>query len=260
VRVKRTVIVAALAALALLGPSLVLAGPIQSQVGINGLDMTVNPAPWRSLGSERLVTGLQDLATNFGTAPSALYSLSILGAYGAGGNVKTLTYANSTGGDGIAGGTGYGDLRTYAQQQIFNGTTWDRRRSVGAGDGIATGLAASGNYEFNGTNWDRTRSSFTQSTTGINANGAGSTVTMTTTPMSDFTMIVDRTAGSTDAVEIDVECSINGTAWVQIATVTSLTGEPVLANAVDVPCSLLRYNVVTIGTGNTVAIDLLATR
>jgi hypothetical protein len=102
--------------------------------------------------------------------------------------------------------------------------------------------------------------SSTQSTTGVTTNVAGTTVTMTTTPPTKYTMIIDRTAGATDVVEIDLQCSINNTAFVQIATITSLVNEPVLTSIGDIPCAYLRYNVVTIGAGNTVSIDLLATR
>jgi hypothetical protein len=78
--------------------------------------------------------------------------------------------------------------------------------------------------------------------------------------MSKYTMIIDRTAGTTDVVEIDLQCSINNTAFVQIATITSLVNEPVLTSIGDIPCAYMRYNVVTVGSGNTVSIDLLATR
>jgi hypothetical protein len=35
---------------------------------------------------------------------------------------------------------------------------------------------------------------------------------------------------------------------------------PALTSIGDVPCDYMRYNVVTVGSGNTLAIDLLATR
>lgn len=106
----------------------------------------------------------------------------------------------------------------------------------------------------------RVRNSFTQSTTGVTTNAAGATVTMTGTPMSKYTMIVNRTVGSTNIVEIDLECSIDNTAFVQISTATDLTNEPVLVATGDIPCRYMRYNVVTVGSGNTLAIDLLAIR
>lgn len=101
---------------------------------------------------------------------------------------------------------------------------------------------------------------WTQSTTGITTNAAGITADMSTTPMSEYTMIIDRTAGATNVVEIDLQCSINNTAFIQIATIIDLTNEPVLTAIGDVPCLYMRYNVVTVGAGNTLAIDLLATR
>ncbi len=159
---------------------------------------------------------------------------------------------------------------TYAFQGLFDGTNWDRQRSFATNvDGVAaqavttSGIAGSVVYvhELNTAgSFDRIRHSFTQSTTGVTSNAAGTTVTMTTTPMSKYTMIIDRTAGTTDVVEIDLQCSINNTAFVQIATITSLVNEPVLTSIGDVPCQYMRYNVVTVGAGNTLAIDLLATR
>lgn len=117
------------------------------------------------------------------------------------------------------------------------------------------------NSEFNGTFWQRTRHSFTQELTGIVANATQATVDMTTTPMSKYTLVVDRTVGATDVVEINLECSINNTAFIIIATITSLTVEPALINpAGDIPCNRYRVDVVTVGAGNTLAIDTLATR
>lgn len=117
------------------------------------------------------------------------------------------------------------------------------------------------NSEWDGAAWDRTRHSFTQETTGITTVSTGTAVDMSTTPMHFYTMIVDRTAGAEDVVEINLECSINGTAFIVIAAITSLVSEPALINPVEtVPCNEMRYDVVDEGAGNTLAIDLLATR
>jgi hypothetical protein len=116
------------------------------------------------------------------------------------------------------------------------------------------------NSELGGTTWDRIRHSWGQSTTGVTTNAAGTTVDMTATAVSKYTMIIDRTVGATNVVEIDLQCSINNTAFVQIATITDLTNEPALVSTDGVPCFYMRYNVVTVGTGNTLAIDLLAMR
>lgn len=132
------------------------------------------------------------------------------------------------------------------------------------GDGLDSSILVvpSGAYtlELSGTTWNKIRSDFNQSTTGITTNGEGATVVMTTSPMNKYTMIVDRTAGATDVVEIDLQCSINNVAFVQIATILTLVGEPTLTSIGDVPCRYIRYNVVTIGVGNTLSIDLLAVR
>lgn len=101
--------------------------------------------------------------------------------------------------------------------------------------------------------------SYTQSTGGITANGAGTAVNMTVAPASQYTMIVDLTAGSTTTVEVDLECSIDGTDYAQMATITSLAAEPALIGAQGVPCFYMRYNVVTVGSGNTLEIHLLGT-
>ena len=107
---------------------------------------------------------------------------------------------------------------------------------------------------------DRVRHSWSQSTTGVTTNAAGTTVTMSTTPMSKFTMVIDRTVGSTNPVEVDLQCSLDGSIWVQIGTITDLTNEPVLTSVDGNPCQSMRYNVVTVGSGNTLTIQLLATR
>jgi hypothetical protein len=121
-------------------------------------------------------------------------------------------------------------------------------------------------FEHNGTTENMVRSNFNQSTTGVTTNAAGTAVNMTTTPMSKFTLIVDRTGGATDAVEIDLECSIDGTIWpantMEIVSIVTLAVEPARAGSTTstIPCNYMRYNVVTVGAGNTLTIQLLATR
>jgi hypothetical protein len=161
----------------------------------------------------------------------------------------------------LAATNGEGALTGYSAAVLARDTGNDAI-PVTAGGSAGAQPIATVNFpaEFNNTTFDRVRSAFTQSTTGITTNAAGTTVTMTTTPMSKYTMIIDRTAGTTDVVEIDLQCSINNTAFVQIATITSLVNEPVLTSIGDIPCAYMRYNVVTVGSGNTVSIDLLATR
>lgn len=132
------------------------------------------------------------------------------------------------------------------------------------GGGKSLPLATSSyRYEFNGTTFDRVRHSFFQTTTGITSNAAGTAVNMTTTPMSKFTMIVDRTAGTTDAVAINLECSYDGTIWPgttqALINVTTLAVEPTRNASVTGPCRYMRYNVVTVGAGNTLTIQLIAT-
>lgn len=115
--------------------------------------------------------------------------------------------------------------------------------------------------EFNGTTWDRIRHSFNQSTTGIDADAsAGTAIDMTETPMSDYVMVIDRTAGSQDVVEVDLECSLDNSIFAQMGTVTDLSTEPTFTNVNDIPCNYIRYNVVTVGSGNTLTVQLLAVR
>lgn len=100
-----------------------------------------------------------------------------------------------------------------------------------------------------------------QSTAAITTNAAGTAVDLSLGPPKAYTMTVDRTAGTTNVVEIDLECSASATgAFVQIATIIDLTAEPALASAANIPCLRMRYNVVTVGAGNTLTVELLAVR
>ncbi len=117
------------------------------------------------------------------------------------------------------------------------------------------------NAHFNGTTWDRVYHSFSQSVAGITTDaGGGTSVDMSLSPMNDYVMVIDRTAGATDVVEIDLECSIDNSIFSQIETITSLATEPAFINKPDVPCNYMRYNVVTVGAGNTITVQLLATK
>lgn len=61
--------------------------------------------------------------------------------------------------DGLAGSATNNKLHTIAGQWLFNGTTWDRGRSVAVGDNAAaTGIAAAGLMLFDGATFDRARS------------------------------------------------------------------------------------------------------
>jgi len=57
--------------------------------------------------------------------------------------------------------------QTSANLLVFNGTNWDRARSVGIGDNAATGVLASGLYMYDGSNWDRVSSATLGSKAGI---------------------------------------------------------------------------------------------
>lgn len=109
---------------------------IQSQVGMNIKDGVVSGNPWRAVASAITDGDAQSTSSVVGTT-----SLIIQ-------DVQNMSY-------------------------LFNGTTWDRTRSV-AGDAITTGIPTSGNYIFNGTTWDRQRELATAdaaAVTGIGATG-----------------------------------------------------------------------------------------
>ena len=106
---------------------------------------------------------------------------------------------------------------------------------------------------------------FSKSTTGITTDaGGGTAIDMSSTPMSKYTMIIDRTAGATDVIEIHLECSLDGTIWSNtndaLISVTTTANEPTRNSFNGGPCQQIRYNVVTVGAGNTLTIQLLATR
>ena len=111
-------------------------------------------------------------------------------------------------------------------------------------------------HEFNGTTWDRLRHSFNQSTAGVNSNGTGTTLSLATTPLSRFTIIVLLTVGSA-AFVVDLEGQVNGIGWVPLGTLSSSSSIDAL-HVVNKPVNAIRYNVTTIGASNTMTIGLLA--
>ncbi len=104
------------------------------------------------------------------------------------------------------------------------------------------------------------RSAWYQSTTGITANGAGTAKDMRSFPPARYSMQVTRTAGSTNAVEIRLELSLDGSNWWSAGSITDLSTNPNLISVADRPANYMRYNVVTVGAGNTLAIQIIATR
>ncbi len=122
-----------------------------------------------------------------------------------------------------------------------------------AHQGLDTG---SRQIEFNGTSFDRIRHSFNQSAAGVNSNGAGTTLSLATTPLSKFTIIVLLTIGSA-AYVVDLEGQVNGIGWVPLGTLSSSSTTDAL-HVVNKPVNAIRYNVTTIGGGNTMTIGLLA--
>lgn len=96
--------------------------------------------------------------------------------------------------------------------------------------------------------------------TGISANGAGTVFPADKSRA--ITMYVQRTAGTTDTVDIRLEGMIatnsGDNAWFTLASITSLAGGAAVVHVVDKPVIYIRYNVVNIGTGNTINIRILS--
>ena len=98
-------------------------------------------------------------------------------------------------------------LTEWARGGVFNGTTWDRRRSATADALASTGLAASGNYGFNGTTWDRVKTTggnLQVQTTTSSALATGQVTVDNTTPVikvanTSRKSIMLRNIGATDA-------------------------------------------------------------
>lgn len=119
-------------------------------------------------------------------------------------------------------------------------------------------------------NWKPLIQSFRQVNTGIIANGAGPALDCSSCPRESISMVVKRTAGLTDSCAINIQISLNGTDWVTltgtagagfggpVAVQSFLYNNPAYACAHTGPFKYVRYNVVTVGAGNTLSIELLA--
>jgi len=76
---------------------------------------------------------------------------------------------------------------------VFNGTTWDRLRTLTAGDGAATGILAAGQYLNNGVSFDRRRSASATNNTATTLVGVAYT-----TPASTWS-VIDTDVGATQS-------------------------------------------------------------
>jgi len=144
----------------------------------------------------------------------------------------------------------------YGLAVAQSSTAWNSIRDSSQGDTLLNGLPATGLYRFNGVSWDRERHSFTQTVTGITAASTGANLDLSTTPKVNHTIQILRTAGSTDVVSIPLQCSLDGVNFFQIGIVTNLS-TAVFAFATT-SCDFIRYDVVTVGAGNTLTIFLLS--
>ena len=242
----------------------------------NGVDVDVT-----RIGGTTTIDGGATPADDFADPSDAVVTFGLGGIYDGTAWDRSLA---STHADNLT--TTYG-TNVASFGYMFDGTNWDQVRGTTA-NGIDVDVTrVSGNVtivgnntpadgytnptdaldvagltsEFNGTTWDRVRNGFDQAVAGIDADASvGTAIDLSTTPASKYSMLIDRTAGSTDTVEVDFECSLDGTIFVQVATVTSLATEPTIAALDGTPCNHVRYNVVTVGSGNTLTVQLLAMR
>lgn len=183
------------------------------------------------------------------TEPNALYPVVAAAISGCGGGVCSPVEAAATNSDSILAPGASDALTTLSFTTALDPVTGFFIR--------IRGTAA------NGLSVDPTRNpQFTQSTTGVIANSNGTT--LTTTGAKSFTLIVDRTVGATDAVEIDVHCSMDGVIWpantFEVMSVTTLAVEParVSTTTSNIPCAFIRWSIVTVGAGNTLTLQLVA--
>lgn len=97
-----------------------------------------------------------------------------------------------------------------------------------------------------------------RSTTGVNANGAGTAEDCSGSGFRNFSFMVIRTAGAS-AYVVDFEGSLDGTNYVTIDTI-SASGASNMIHIANKPLRYYRYNVTTIGAGNTLTIQMFALR
>jgi hypothetical protein len=78
-------------------------------------------------------------------------------------------------------------------------------------------------------------------------------------PMKHFTVTVLRTAGSTDTVSIQLQISSDGATWLTAGTVvTDVTNGGGFGVVFDQPASFWRARCTTVGSGNTLTVDIVA--
>lgn len=107
-----------------------------------------NPVKVGGVYSSTLPTFTDGQRADLQLSPRGALHVSVFGEGGTAGATTT------TPGDGVANQTG---LYTVSQGVAWNGTTWDRIRTVTVGDASSTGILASGLMAYNGSTWDRVR-------------------------------------------------------------------------------------------------------
>lgn len=126
-------------------------------------------------------------------------------------------------------------------------------------DGIAAGASAvptmAHQLEYNGATFDRIRHSFIILATGLTSNGAGSTLALGTTPTSKFSIQIERTVGAS-AFTVALEGSLGAGTFTELGRDTFDAGAGMFF-VVNTPVTQLRYNIISVGAGNTLAIRIM---
>ena len=134
-------------------------------------------------------------------------------------------------------------LTGWTLNGVFNGTTWDRRRSATADALASTGLAASGLMGYNGATWDRLRTAPAPATLGTpisvvaflqanallasaarTANGDSGALTGYGSFRSGIIQVdVTAASGTTPTLDVYIDTTTDGTTWINMAHLTQLT-------------------------------------
>lgn len=109
-------------------------------------------------------------------------------------------------GDAVAGST-----LVPVANLIYNGSGWDRARSISAGDAASTGIPALGNYVYNGTTWDRARGDVSNGLD-VDVTRVQGTVTVDS-ELAAAAALADAAANPTTASVGALNVVYNGTTW-----------------------------------------------
>lgn len=174
-----------------------------------------------------------NLLGTLGTAFSTAGKVDIKGADGdvfvrqtTASNLNATIVGNQTPADAFANPTNA--VNTFGLNAVFNGTTWDRAKSVqGLADSVAgVGLPAAGNYVYNGATWEKMR--------GDLGDASGATGLLVNNPLLYNGATYDRARGDTT----------NGL-WVNVKNSATIT-----VTATNLSTNLAQVNGATTLAGN----------